>query len=114
MALDSRAFHPSAFNQEQPSQGQAIGTDAGLDPTRVLRPSRWPEANENVKVRKGAIDGFVRTCERWRLSQPEQIILLGYAGNELAGLPVLAGRVRPSQDVIDRVGYALGISIGLS
>jgi hypothetical protein len=114
MALESPAFNPAALNQEQPSQGQTFGASAGLDTNRVLRPSRWPEANENVRARKGAIDGFVRTCERWRLNQPQQIVLLGYSGNELAGVPVLTGRVRPSQDVIDRIGYVLGISIGLS
>jgi hypothetical protein len=113
MALNSQSFNPPALNQEQPSQGQTLG-GAGLDGSRVLRPNIWGEANENVKVRKGAIDGFVKTCERWRLSQPDQIILLGYSGSELAGLPILMGRARPSQDVLDRTGYVLGISIGLS
>jgi hypothetical protein len=113
MALNSQAFNPSSLNQEQPSQGQTLGA-VGLDSNRVLRPNLWKETNENVKARKGAIDGFVKTCERWRLIQSDQIILLGYSGNELAGLPVLMGRVRPSQDVLDRTGYVLSISIGLS
>jgi hypothetical protein len=114
MALESKAFNPvSTVNQEQPLQGQTVGSIAGLENSRVLRSNRWPESNENVKVRKGVIDGFVRTSERWRLKQPQQIVLLGYPGNELAGLPILQGRVRPSQDVMDRIGYVLGISIGL-
>ncbi|MBR1235619.1 DUF2384 domain-containing protein [Bradyrhizobium sp. AUGA SZCCT0182] len=68
----------------------------------------------NPRVRRGAIEGFVRTCERWRLDSRKQVILLGYPGNELAAQPILMGRVRPSQDALDRTGYVLSISIGLS
>jgi hypothetical protein len=82
-----------------------------------LTPMDWvPETapSGNARIRKGAIEGFVRTCERWRLTRPEQIVLLGYRGDELAAQPILTGRVRPSQDVLDRSGYVLSISIGLA
>ena len=65
-------------------------------------------------LRKGAIEAFVKTCERWRLPTNGQILLLGYGTDPSAGMDILDGRVlSASQDVKDRVGYILGISVGL-
>ena len=62
----------------------------------------------------GAIDAFVKTCQRWHLSPEQQIILLGYNGSEFFGQQLLEGRlIAPSQDVRERAGYILAISIGL-
>ncbi len=64
--------------------------------------------------RPGVIDAFVKTCQRWGLTEKQQIVLLGYADNEFLGTQLLTGRwLRPSQDVKDRAGYILGISVGL-
>jgi hypothetical protein len=116
MPLDNsnRAFNPSSLHQEIPLRGQSIGLPGVLDDRRIVPLFGGTEANENKKTRKGAIDGFVRTCERWKLGKSDQIILLGYTGNDLAAIPVLDGRIRASQDVLDRTGYVLGISLGLA
>jgi hypothetical protein len=68
---------------------------------------------EQPQRRRGVVDGFIRVCERWGLSRAEQIILLGYAGNELMALNILRNAVLASQDVKDRTGYVLNIAIGL-
>jgi len=63
---------------------------------------------------KGLVDAFAKTCQRWHLSAAEQVILLGYKGSEFLGQQLLAGLfLELSQDTRDRVGYVLGISLGL-
>lgn len=82
-----------------------------------LTPNQWgpqTQPNANSGMRRGAVEGFVRTCERWKLSHSEQVVLLGYRGDDLAAQPVLTGRTRASQDIRDRTGYVLSISIGLA
>lgn len=72
------------------------------------------EIRQPTVDRTGIIDAFVNTCQRWGLTEKQQIVLLGFADNEFLGLQLLEGRwLQPSQDVRDRVGYILGISIGL-
>ena len=67
-----------------------------------------------VSSTSGALDAFVKTCQRWHLSPEQQIILLGYNGSEFFGRQLLEGRlVAPSQDVRERAGYILAISLGL-
>ena len=69
---------------------------------------------QQAPVRPPLVDVFIKTCQRWRLSEAQQITLLGYEGCEALGRELLAGRLlQPSQDVRDRTGYVLGISIGL-
>lgn len=71
-----------------------------------------PEQTANAK--NGTIDAFVKTCQRWHLSPQQQISLLGYNGSEFFGQQLLEGRlVAPPQDVCERAGYILAISIGL-
>jgi hypothetical protein len=63
---------------------------------------------------RGLMDAFVRTCQRWRLSPSQQAILLGYGSNQLLAVDFLSGRyLNLPQDVKDRIGYTIGISIGL-
>jgi hypothetical protein len=117
MPLSSnRSFSEApALNQERPEQDQLAGWDKSFGQAAVLRPSIWPAAPADAKKpRIGVIDGYIKTCERWGLNKSQQIALLGYSGNELVAEHVLAGRMRASQDVLDRTGYILGISIGLS
>src|SRR5262245_21329814 len=65
-------------------------------------------------MRRGLVDAFMNTCQRWRLTEDEQSVLLGYGGNQAIAADILAGRyLNLPQDVRDRVGYVVGISIGL-
>jgi hypothetical protein len=69
---------------------------------------------QSANLRSGTIDAFVKTCQRWHLSTDQQIILLGYKGSAFFGFQILDGRLlAPPQDVLDRVGYILAISLGL-
>jgi len=78
-------------------------TDAPQIPEVQIRP-----------MRRGLIDAFVKTCQRWRLTVGEQNVLLGYGGNTVLAAEILAGRyLNLPQDVRDRVGYVVGVSIGL-
>jgi hypothetical protein len=64
--------------------------------------------------RRGVVDGFIKTCERWKLEKPDWVTLLGYNGDELGAEQIFRNRIRASRDVVDRTGYVLGISIGLA
>jgi Protein of unknown function (DUF2384) len=67
-----------------------------------------------ASAKSGTIDSFVKTCQRWHLSRQQQITLLGYNGSEFFGQEILEGRrVAPPQDVRERAGYILAISMGL-
>lgn len=105
---------PQPLDQSGPLSGFNVPARAGLGSNLLAFPSLSPIANENSRPRRGAIDGFIKTCERWRLNQAEQLVLLGYAGNGIAGIPVLSGHSKCSQDVIDRVGYVVSTSLGLA
>ncbi|MCK1523043.1 antitoxin Xre/MbcA/ParS toxin-binding domain-containing protein [Bradyrhizobium sp. 17] len=109
---EQRELRPANGNYPSIARAQLGGLSQGLGEAPwtpvLLRP------NANLNVRRGAIEGFVRTCERWKLSQAEQVLLLGYGGDERAAQPIFMGRTRPSQDIRDRTGYVLSISIGLA
>jgi hypothetical protein len=63
---------------------------------------------------KGIVEAFIKTCQRWRLSEREQLVLLGYGDNDLMGMQILRGLwLKTSQDMKDRSGYVLSISLGL-
>lgn len=70
-------------------------------------------STENQPVRRGAVAGFVKVCERWQIGKARQIALLGYAENEFIGAQILAGRASGGQDVKDRVGLLIAIAVGL-
>jgi antitoxin Xre/MbcA/ParS-like protein len=73
----------------------------------------WPGA-EPTLAPPGLIEGFVKTCQRWRLNEREQSVLLGYGTNPPLAREITSGRYRDlPQDVRDRVGYIVGISVGL-
>jgi hypothetical protein len=62
----------------------------------------------------GLMEVFVRICQRWRLSDEQQMILLGYPDAPIFYDQLKLGRAPLlSQDAKDRVGYVLHISIGL-
>ncbi len=85
--------------------------------TGLDRPSlqNKPDFVQRPLKPRGVMDGFVKTCQRWGLSEREQLVLLGLGGDgEFLGRQLLRGNwLSPSQDVKDRAGYILGISIGL-
>ena len=95
-------------------RGGLSSQDAFLpQPARPFFPQPAP-AMQVAPARQGLIDAFVNTCQRWRLNESSQLILLGYSGNETLGLEILHGNyLRPPQDARDRAGYVLGISLGL-
>lgn len=69
---------------------------------------------QRVAQRSGIVDAFIKTCQRWGLNEDQQVILLGYFGNEFFARRILEGGwLRVPQDVRDRIGYVLGISVGL-
>jgi hypothetical protein len=77
-------------------------------------PQQTPHFVQPTAPPQGVMDGFVKTCQRWGLTEAQELLLLGYGDNEFLGLQLLSGRwLRPSQDVKDRVGYVVGISVGL-
>jgi hypothetical protein len=63
---------------------------------------------------RGMFDAFVNTCQRWRLEQSARLRLLGFSDHDFLGSQLLVGRVPArTQDVKDRIGYVLAISLGL-
>jgi hypothetical protein len=73
----------------------------------------WPGA-EPTLAPHGLIEAFVKTCQRWRLNERDQSVLLGYGTNAPLAREITSGRYRElPQDVRDRVGYIVGISVGL-
>lgn len=109
---EQRELRPANGNYPSIGRAQLGGLSHGLGEASRAPVLLHPNANFNV--RRGAVEGFVRTCERWELSAAEQVVLLGYGGDDLAAQPVLMGRTRASQDIRDRTGYVLSISIGLA
>lgn len=71
-------------------------------------------SGQEISVTNGIIDAFIKTCQRWKLAKEQQITLLGYLENPTFGDSVLQGLIFPgSQDITDRIGYILDISLGL-
>ncbi|MCY4531528.1 MAG: DUF2384 domain-containing protein [Gammaproteobacteria bacterium] len=63
---------------------------------------------------RGVFDAFVNTCQRWRLGQEEQVVLLGRQPGDSLVYQLLAGRIRVlSIDAEDRAGYIVVISLAL-
>ena len=83
-----------------------------------LFPFNPPQGMENISLLlepRGLIGAYLRTCGRWKLGIVETRILLGYSAEGSPMLEyLLAGQSQPAtQDIVDRVGYVLGISLGL-
>jgi hypothetical protein len=73
----------------------------------------WPAARPRPAPR-GVMEAFVKTCQRWRLNEHEQAVLLGHGTNPPLAREMMSGRYGDlSQDVRDRMGYIVGISVGL-
>jgi hypothetical protein len=102
-----------AFNTEARRPGFGA---AGLGVGRIRQPTAL---EDSLTVRQasalpGMFDAFVKTCQRWRLEERLHATLLGYKDYEFLGQQLLHGYVPPrTQDVRDRIGYVLAISLGL-
>ena len=82
----------------------------GFGPVLDRRGSR-----EKEKKPLGIMDAFVRVSRRWELGRGEQAQLLGFPpGDAIAGELLSGGLGASSQDIRERVGYVVGISMGLS
>jgi hypothetical protein len=106
---DGAVGHSNAPVPQHFQQKEALGTEGLTSGLTFYVPPK-----QAASVRSGTIDAFLKTCQRWHFSQAQQIVLLGYRGSEFFGLQLLEGRVlSPPQDVTERAGYILAISIGL-
>ena len=82
----------------------------GFDPS----PPVWPRVSEDTRP-QGILRAFVTVCERWGLGRDDQSQLLGFPPGDLVAQELLGGALPPSsQDIRERVGYIVGISISLS
>jgi hypothetical protein len=89
-----------------------LGVVGALEPSHIS--GHMTRLTQSPPSHKGLVDAFAKTCQRWHLSSPEQVILLGYKGSEFLGQQLLEGLfLELPQDARDRVGHVLGISIGL-
>jgi hypothetical protein len=107
-------WQASSFNSKGP--GKASGL-ALLQDAHVQQGGGAEELTFSGRATQpgpGMFDAFVKTCQRWRLEQPEQATLLGYKSHEFLGQLLLRGYVPPrTQDVRDRIGYVMAITLGL-
>jgi len=85
-----------------------------------LTTALWLRLHQQIRTAEptlaphGLIEAFVKTCQRWRLNEREQSVLLGFGTNPPLAREMASGRYRDlPQDVRDRVGYIVGISVGL-
>ncbi|MDE0302621.1 MAG: hypothetical protein OXJ38_05355 [Gammaproteobacteria bacterium] len=82
-----------------------------FEPITQLAPKQHEEKISNPR---GIFEAFVKTCQRWELDLDSQITLLGCRENISTGHQILSGHIiSPSQDIVDRAGYIVGISLGL-
>jgi hypothetical protein len=72
------------------------------------------QPHQRVAPRHGVVDAFLNTCDRWKVSDKEKLILLGYGDSPVLGNQILDSRtIAIPQDVRDRAAYLLAISVGL-
>ena len=81
--------------------------------TKMGRINPRPHTSDANRPR-GVFDAFVNTCQRWRLSQDEQVVLLGRQPGDSLVYHLFAGRIHSlSLDAEDRAGYIVVISLAL-
>jgi hypothetical protein len=121
-------FRPDDFTAERAKR------EHEADRTSLYYPQEWHEQPFKTSFIQGSfqqsavvkqpqfsetagtlIEAFKKTAQRWRLNESEQIVLLGYKDGRGFGKGLLSGQIRqsPSQDLKDRIGYLLAISVGL-
>ena len=89
-------------------------------PTRtafVIDPALVPSQGPQFEVQgrpQGILGAFVSVCKRWGLTRDDQSKLLGFPPGDFVAQSLLGGGIPPSsQDVRERVGFVVGISITL-
>jgi hypothetical protein len=99
--LESTYTRPFASVGEQPGM---FGRWRNIE-TLLAQPRPLP---------RGLMEAFVNTCQRWRLSEHSQAVLLGYGTSPVLASEFLSGRfLNLPQDARDRAAYIVGISVGL-
>lgn len=119
--LKSGGLQKPTANQQSSNhadlQNQYLQTLSGSQRPLGPRSAAQPETvtfNPYAAAPRGMFDAFLNTCQRWRLEQSSQLKLLGYAEQEFLGSQLLMGHMPArTQDVKDRIGYVLAISLGL-
>lgn len=120
-SVSSRPAHRPSEITRQPGISDTVGfrflsghgsqfpDNDARGPGRVLMRSH----NEVAKPR-GIIEAFVNTCQRWKLEEDQELVLLGLSGSDAFGKFLLHGLVRlPSRDQESRIRLVLLISLGL-
>ena len=105
------------LNKRQDSMHELQSADNWLSLTsaRVYTvPTVVSQTKYSPNLLRGIVEGFIKTCQRWNLDSEQQKTLLGLSPSDPYGDLVLIGLVNfMSQDFEDRIGYVIGISIGL-
>ena len=110
----SQAAPPANERTSSPPNGVAGLVD--LNKSRAATMSQFnPSLNTSEAIRpRGVFDAFVNTCQRWRLGQEEQVVLLGRQPGDSLVYHLFAGRIHSlSLDAEDRAGYIVVISLAL-
>ena len=64
---------------------------------------------------QGILSAFATVCNRWGIGHDDQSKLLGFPPEDPGVEQLLSGALPPSsQDIRERVGYVVGISVALS
>jgi Protein of unknown function (DUF2384) len=91
--------------------GRAVGVGQAFGVGQAVGAIEQPQQQV---ARHGIMDAFVNTSQRWKLSEKEKLLLLGYNDNPFLGNQILESRILATpQDVRDRAAYLLAISVGL-
>ena len=100
----------SDYTGVQPVSGPLRGKLVfGADPVPPIRPGGGEQGRP-----QGIVSAFVSVCERWNLARDAQCKLLGFPPGDFVAQELLGGGLSASsQDVRERVGYVVGISIAL-
>jgi hypothetical protein len=113
-----RAAQTQAFEQSQSATATQGTAGHGSAQTTVFFMPRVVAGVPRLQVQprprvRGLLEGFVKTCQRWRLEKGQQGTLLGWSDMASAEGLLSGHYLNLSQDVKDRVGYVVGISVGL-
>jgi hypothetical protein len=112
--IQEQRASPISANTEPTISRLMHSQQASLTETYFIYTSAAREMPQPRVSRTGAMEAFVKTCQRWNLSESEQLTLLGYAANPFLGSQILDSRMLATpQDATDRAAHVLAISIGL-
>ena len=98
----------SIHELQQAWSGRISSTRENSVPTTFSQTKNLPNSP------RGIVEGFIKTCQRWNLNSEQQKTLLGYSPSDpYDDLVLCVAPIFMTQDFKDRIGYVIGISIGL-